>query len=1110
MLYIGKEISVSARIFVPKALLLFAPALLFALLWPERDALALSAEWQALRERERVLVRLAPEEGPAGEVRRFGAKDVSIALSSVPEDFNLSAPPAALLFDGMEKGEEGLFLRLKTDAFGYIATRPGKNMLQVDIFADPLGSRWSGPAGASFAPLLHGPDKNVSGTKTQAPEVRSPPLPATAPKPEPEAVTGPPALPAIAPGAERAGDLARPEPPDSTPPPVGRNSGSAPIPLLNGPEREGTPYNNLPAWPLLEMPETLPLPPPPPPAGDPLSWRRWSKEAGFSGGPAEFLSAFWPLAAAPALAAEAAGETGREAYREVEAPFAYRAKLNVARDPGWVERKIPVILRVPADMPLNSLEAAPPPVAPVPASSSSPGAPEVSAPASPQAPPPLPAAAPAPPAAPASGTPAPPAPAPSSVPPSPPAAPVPAPEASAPVPPPKTVVYVDELGRPVEPPLDPEAANKETDALMGNQDYQGAVNLLGKLVKQQNLSRAQRETALHRLADATFSLYENDLAGHYQEIQDSTTAAINFNTSSSRNAAAYLRLGFLNLKVENSYEAAAYFNLLRRRFPSFNDIPLTYYYWGDYQYKQGNMNEAAEQFNHVVLNYPDHPISRDSAMGLARTYYRMGLFQEAHKIMEFSELRWPSYYLDYPPVLSLFGDVAYRVGDLDKARSSYWLYYNLVPEAEDADIILTRLGDIYMAGKYHNAAIQAYTEAVNRFPSRDGGIISLMRLAEDGIYDNPTLTGMYKVFDRPYDRRAAEAYRTIIREYPENPLIYLAKLKLAMWNMWQKDYINCIDLCSEIVSAVPNSPLVPRAREVALGAFTLLSAEDVNDKRYSRAREVWQRYPILRTQEEFLVPESRLALAVSQWNSGFMDEALLTLQPFFYGGKIGEISELAMYLALDILTEHLRWGDIVELAQRIELWELSVPAKAQLDYSLALAYENRENPEAAAPIWGSLYERKVLPPAQQANVAFYFGRSAKLNRDLESAYYVGLDALNLLRDLAAANPDQADNEKIKTQIISLMDIAEDAGQLQQAMDYARQYLQYVGEDSAEGQATLYRLSRLYKKRGDTADWLRALENLSEKYPGSTYGRMAASELAGYRLDNQAARFSQGI
>jgi hypothetical protein len=328
-----------------------------------------------------------------------------------------------------------------------------------------------------------------------------------------------------------------------------------------------------------------------------------------------------------------------------------------------------------------------------------------------------------------------------------------------------------------------------------------------------------------------------------------------------------------------------------------------------------------------------------------------------------------------------------------------------------------------------------------------------------------------------------------------------------MWMLWQKDYLTVLDLCSEIVSETPNSPLAPRAREVTMSAFTLLAAEDTNDKRYNRAREVWDRYPILQTQAEFLDPESRLALAVSQWDTGSNTEALDTLEPFFYGAKAGEASEMALFLALNILTEHYQWEQIEELSRRVELWELSAQAQNQMNYALALAHENMDKPEAAAPLWAEIYAARLLPPTQMANAAFYLARSAERRRDLENAYYVGQDALQRLVGVTQTDPEHADIEKIKTQLVSLLDIAESSGVLAQALEYAQEYLQYVNEGSLDQQSVIYRMARIHKKRGDTADWLRILEDLSGKYPDSVFGKTAKSELASYRLGSEAARFS---
>lgn len=1102
-----------------------------ALAWPAEEAGALSVEWKNLAGRERVIIRLDASDGRVGGVARTSASSIGLPFSSGSRAFAMAAPGTAKLFGGVESAPGGLRVNLKTAEFGFIVTRPAQNVLHVDIFSDPTGRRWK-PESARSASAEPSAAKPAAPAPAPTPEEPAE-KPAQAAQgdvkpaaPTPEIQPDPPAEKAdpssvfsqkIGPQAEKTDAIPAADPPENS---TGNPADDAPPPStlpetghINNPLGAGDNYK-LPEWPPMEMPSSLPPPPPPPPSSPganlwPVSAPQSVPTAGTRGALNVFSvegKAWFELLPFAAAAHAASAEPESQL---VQAPFAYRAKLNVNNEPNWIERPIPVLIRAPADMAFGAragseprdgaaagqeADLAPPPPPP----GHVPGAGDENAPSTdPVVRPPMPKTPPPPEsgAEQQSGAEVAPQPVPSP----------PAPLSSAA--PAGPVMYVDEQGNLVEPPLDPETALRDVNRKINDGSHAEAISVLDKLLGQHNLSRAQREIALHRKADATFSFFEDDLAANYQAVVDSSTAAVNFNTRSFRNAAAYLRLGYTNLVAGNSYEAAGYFNVLRREYPNYENLPLTYYYWGDYQYAQGNLNEAVEQFRYIVNNFPEHPISRDAALGLSRSYYRMGYFDESFQIMLFVEQRWPSFYLDYPPMLSMLGDVAYRVGDLDKARSSYWLYYNLAPYAEDADMILTRLGDIYSSGKYHSAAIQVYSEAVKRFPSKDGGVISLMRIAEDGVYDNPSLSDMVKVFERPYDQRPAEAYRMIIREYPGSPLVTLAKLKLAMWTLWQKDYITVLDLCSEIVSEAPNSPLADRAREVAMNAFTLLAAEDTNDKRYSRAREVWDRYPILQTQAEFLVPESRLALAVSQWNTGSNTEALATLEPFFYGSKAGEVSEMALFLALNIMTEHYQWEKIEELSRRVELWELTPQAQNQMNYALALAYENMDKSEAAAPLWGGIYAAKLLPPTQMANAAFYLARSAERRRDLESAYYVGQDALARLAGVTQTDPDHADLEKIKTQLVSLLDIAESSGLLQQALDYARQYLQYVNEDSLDQQSVIYRMARIHKKRGDTADWLRILEDLSGKYPDSVFGKTAKSELVSYRLGSEAARFS---
>jgi TolA-binding protein len=671
----------------------------------------------------------------------------------------------------------------------------------------------------------------------------------------------------------------------------------------------------------------------------------------------------------------------------------------------------------------------------------------------------------------------------------------------------QAVQYVDAQGQPVEAPLDPVQAIAAVRRDMHVGDMKAAYEKAEKLLNHPYLNREQREEVLHLNAELLFAVNKDNLAAQYDKISAATQQAINYNQQSQRNAGALLRLGFLNLKVNNPNYAEAYFNMLRRQFPGDESIPLTYYYWGEYHYGRNEMQRAADQFQYVVQHFSESKYSREASLGLARSYVQLGYVPQAYDVMDYIEKRWPRFYLDYPPVLEMMGDIGFRMDNLDYALSNYWTYYNIVPDSPNADVILTRIGDVYTRRRQPAAAREIYNESVRRFPDKDGGLVAMMRLAEEGINDRPTIENMFSVFERPFSLRPSEVYANIIEKHPQSPLVPLARLKLAKWQLWNKRFEEALAQCAAIVTDTPDSELAPKARELALKAFGILAAEAIAQNRSALVQDVWKKYPIVSSQEEALSPESRVALGASLWGQGQADKALQVVDPFFLGSKIPEYSEMALNIALGINLEHDRWQAIKDLSGRVASWQLTDASRRELDYALALANENQGQAEEAAALWNRLRDHGGLNDSQQAYAAYFLARDAETRRDLEAAYNLGRDALNRFLSLEKNNPKDADTDKIVTMLSSLMKITESAGRLQEAQQYAQQYMGYLPANSPERPALMLRIAELYKKQGDTAAWRKGLTELAQNYPDSMYGQFAASALRGDKLTQDAAQFS---
>lgn len=680
--------------------------------------------------------------------------------------------------------------------------------------------------------------------------------------------------------------------------------------------------------------------------------------------------------------------------------------------------------------------------------------------------------------------------------------PVPQPQANA-----TEIIYTDAEGNIVPPPPVPELVLPAIRDMVSKGDYAGALGLADDLLQRGVLDREQREEALHVRAEMLFAVNKDKLQEQYLEISDAANQAISFNPKSPRNAAALLRLGYINLRLNNIPEAEARFNMLRRLYPNDENVPLTYYYWGDYHFGRNELQKAADEFQYVLQEYPNSRYAREAALGLARSFYRLGYYEQAFNIVDYIERRWERFYVEYPPFLNMMGDVAFRLNKLEYALRHYWLYVNLEPVGDEADIILTRLGDIYTARREKKAARELYTESMNRFPDKDGGLVAMMRLAEEGVNDDPTIAGMFSVFDGPFSLAPMEVYRSIIRKHPQSSLVPLAEVKLALWHLWKKEYTEVLDILSEFIKKYPKHELAPRAVEIALQTFAVLAAESMRDERYARMREMWEKYPIVREQSEIITPESRIALGVSFRHEGKPNEALQIVEPFFLGDKVPEYSEMALSLVLSTYLEYDQWESIREVARRVDLWELKPESQRQLDYALALAAENLHEPEKAAPIWQKLYESNELPPSQMAYAAFFLAREAERQRELEKAFFLGQEALSRLIAQVERSPNAADTGKIQTQLASLMDVAETAGRLRESLRFAEQYLQYLGADDPERSAVRYRMARIHKKQGDNETWKKILGELAAQEPNSVYGQLSASELKAASIAEDAARYS---
>jgi len=652
-----------------------------------------------------------------------------------------------------------------------------------------------------------------------------------------------------------------------------------------------------------------------------------------------------------------------------------------------------------------------------------------------------------------------------------------------------------------EVPPDVEEMLLGAQVLVTNGEYDKALGQIESLLSMPGVPDDLREEALYTRADILYQVHRDNLADNFDTINGAYEAASNFNLKSQRVPSALLRQGILNLRVGNIPEAKAYFKVIRNNYPNDPNVPLTYYYWGDYYYNQGDYQEAADQFQYLVQVYPDSKFIREASVSLARSLRKLGYDDQAFQIVDFIEKRWPRFYVEYPPFLKLSGDAAFHVADWDKAKDEYWTYFNIDPKGDDADEVLARLGDIYIRTDRQNAAREIYEKAAAEFPDKEGGLIAQMRLAEEGIYDEPSLEDMFTVFERPFNLKPEQIYQKIVDEHPDSELAPLAQVKMGMWHLWNKKYLDALSAVTGFNQKFPYSELKERANEVGLQAFGGVVDQLVAEENYPKIVNLYEDYPFVKENWSGLSPDTKLAVGLSFWKRGDPDQALTIISPLLAGEQVPEYTEMALSLALSIYVDSRRWEEVKSLAETAKEWELEPDFKRELSYALALAHENLGETRQSKEMWLSLGNNMDLSQEQRAYAIYFLAQRALEERDLKAAYEYAQDSLELLLDTGR------DEDKILDNLRILIDVAETSSRPRDALIWAKRYEEYLEPGEAGWDALRYRMAGLYKKAGDVGTWREMLENLAERSPTTLYGRMAASDLESHSLEQAAGEFA---
>ncbi|SFL45942.1 Outer membrane protein assembly factor BamD, BamD/ComL family [Desulfomicrobium norvegicum] len=629
-------------------------------------------------------------------------------------------------------------------------------------------------------------------------------------------------------------------------------------------------------------------------------------------------------------------------------------------------------------------------------------------------------------------------------------------------------------------------------------DLTTARTAVTNMIEHPKIPETLHEELLYTLADITMKEGLADLEGNFASILEAYETAKNSNLDSRNVPEAISRIGYLHLFVGNVPEAKGYFDFLRRKYPDDRRVAMIDYYWGEHYLRRKEYGRAAEHFQYAIQNFPMSLAVQPSTVGLLRAFTGLGYFDKALEIVDNIEKRWPSYYLSDPSFLMSAGYAAMLSGKPARAKDYFWAYANIVPNAPDVDVAMARIGDILLKEDNPDAAREIYHRTSEAYPAREGGLIAKMRLAEEGVLDQPSIADMNPVFSRP-ESNPEQIYNSIL-EHADSPLAPVARLKLAMWHLWNKKYAASLEEIRRFQNEHPGHELLPKAREVADTALRDWLTNDLELEDFNAAVLHWGAHENM-YQDRDVDPRIRLIVATALMQTGRSQEALDMARPFVFGSAPrGEFSEPGLEVTLAMQVELQKWRDILALSKEVESWNLGEERQRQVDYATALAHEKLEQSASAGPLWTKLATDMGLTDTQRGYAHYFLGRDALGAGRLEQATILGQEALTLLQK------EKSDIPKLKETLELLVQAAEKSGRAQDALAWTLEYDGYVDENDADWPAHTYRKALLFKKNSETDKWRENLNRLKELFPNSLHGRMAAAELEGTRIEREVRKF----
>ncbi len=273
---------------------------------------------------------------------------------------------------------------------------------------------------------------------------------------------------------------------------------------------------------------------------------------------------------------------------------------------------------------------------------------------------------------------------------------------------------------------------------------------------------------------------------------------------------ASLRLGDLYYNQDMDIEALATYQGIFDKFPESKFTQRALLGRARIYVDRKLYYEAANELEKILLLYPASPEIRDAKFQIAEAFYLRGDYEQAYRVFESADKRWPSYIKQNPQTFYRYADTNLRMEKRDKARGLFADLANLYPTNANGLNAVNKLADIYLADGKTAVAVKLLNIQARAWPDQPPGVESRLRLAALGQAPQKVITAEEAALT-PYPEYfdPLAAYNDVIKKHPDWEYAQEAMFQKAKLYHRNKRYIESVVTLRGFMRTYPDLAATP-------------------------------------------------------------------------------------------------------------------------------------------------------------------------------------------------------------------------------------------------------------------------------------------------------------